>query len=102
MSFKLVDGNGAMSGVRPCVKYQISAASDLNGSQPHNLRPGDIAFLADNSRQWRVNNEGTWVEMTNIGGGGGGGSADIATDEEIQSIIDDYTPSAETNENAGA
>lgn len=49
---------------------------------------GSYARSISSSKVFILDSNDIWVEQVNSGGGGGGGGEDIATDQEIQDMID--------------
>lgn len=54
---------------------------------------GSKAFVIENSSRWMLNSEGLWKQIFTSGSGGAGegtgGDIDIATDEEVDSALND-------------
>lgn len=59
---------------------------------------GSKALVISDGSEWRLNSQGKWVKLPNnngSGGSSGGGSIDndnIATDEEIEEMLDEVFP----------
>lgn len=51
---------------------------------------GSKAFVIEDSSKWILNSEGNWIQvLTGSGGSGGTGGLGIATNEEVDAVLND-------------
>ena len=50
---------------------------------------GSRAFVIEDSTKWVLNSSGEWVQIYSGGSGGGINDLNIATDEEVDSMLND-------------
>lgn len=77
-------------------EYRCDYKTDIDSLPTQTTRPnkcatGSVAFVIEDSSKWMLNGEGKWTKITasNTGGSSSGIDLDIATDEEVDTMLDD-------------